>query len=46
MDGIKQFNELCMIVKTNRELCPHFLLSLKNAREEKPEECIVKKILW
>jgi len=44
MDGIKQFNELCMIVKTNRELCPHFDSTfLKNAQDEKPEEHIAKK---
>ena len=44
MDGIKWFNELCMIVKTNRELCPHFDSTfLKNARDEKPEEHIAKK---
>jgi len=44
MDGIKQFNELCMIIKTNRELCPHFDSTfLKNARDEKLEERIAKK---
>ncbi len=31
----KQVNELCMIVKTNRELCPHIDSTfLKNAREK------------
>jgi len=46
MDGIKQLNELCMIMKTNRELCPHFdSIFLKNARDKKLEERIARKLI-
>ena len=45
MDGIKQFNELCMVIKTNGELCPHSDFTfLKNATDKKLEECIAKKM--
>ena len=44
IDGIKLFNELCMIIKTNRKSCPYFDSTFLKMQEEKPEESIAKKM--
>lgn len=43
MDGIKQFNELCMIIKTNRELCPYFDSTFLKMQEMKNQKIVLPK---